>query len=94
MIPIIPTSFITYNLNLKNLNHIEFNPTALESTFLLVAYGSDIFATRCNPDGTFDMITDDFNYSFLLLVVVLVTVILQVIKRKVKRARIAKSFKY
>ena len=59
---------------------------------MLLSYGEDLFLTRCSPDGTFDMITDNFNYPFLVLVVLVVTLGLRVLKNKVRSSKIGKGF--
>lgn len=65
-IPIIGTSFVTYNQTIYNLRQIDTYPTTLESSCHVIAYGTDLFYTRVAPSLSFDYLNDDFSYSLLL----------------------------
>lgn len=56
----------------------------------LLAYGTDVFLFRWSPEQTFDMITEDFNYLFLLLVVIGITIGLYYIRKLTFRAKMKK----
>lgn len=45
-------------------------PTGLESTSLVLALGLDIFGSRVAPSKTYDMLSPNFNYALLVLVLV------------------------
>ena len=55
-----------------------------------MAYGTDIFMIRVAPDMPFDMITEDFNYLVLVLIMVGVTVGGIVLKNKAKKDKLLK----
>jgi hypothetical protein len=55
-----------------------------------MAYGTDIFMIRVAPDMPFDMITEDFNYLVLVLIMVGVTVGVIFLKNKAMKARLLK----
>lgn len=49
--------------------HVVASPALLESTSLLFAYGLDLFGSRITPSGTFDILSDAFNKTQLLLTI-------------------------
>jgi hypothetical protein len=55
-----------------------------------MAYGTDIFMIRVAPDMPFDMITEDFNYLVLVLIMVGVTVGVIFLKNKAMKAKLLK----
>lgn len=55
-----------------------------------MAYGVDAFLIRMAPDKTFDMITEDFNYLVLIVIVIVVTGIVYWLRRKMKFAKLTK----
>lgn len=65
-LPLIGTSFVTYNQTILNLKHIDTFPSKLESSSHVLAYGTDVFYTRVAPSLSFDYLNDDFSYSLLL----------------------------
>ena len=65
VIPQINTKFISFDLQLINLQKIQTFPTRLESTTQVFAYGHDLFLGRVKPDGTFDLLDEEFNYMLL-----------------------------
>ncbi|CAG8465850.1 4436_t:CDS:10 [Ambispora leptoticha] len=67
--PVLPDSkqlYLSYNLTIAGIQHIITNPSLLESTSLVLAYGLDIFFTRVAPSKTFDVLSEDFSKSTLL----------------------------
>lgn len=46
----------------------------------MFAFGEDIFLTRVAPDGNFDLLSMDFNYYLLILIVIVIAVVLYVIQ--------------
>ncbi|VDL69894.1 unnamed protein product [Nippostrongylus brasiliensis] len=42
--------------------------SGLESTSLMLAYGTDVFFTRLHPSGTFDILKDDFDHVLISIV--------------------------
>jgi hypothetical protein len=47
------------------MQKIQTFPTRLESTTQVFAYGHDLFLGRVKPDGTFDLLDEEFNYTLL-----------------------------
>jgi len=80
-IPVDPLQVISYNITINNLRGIETSHAILESTSLVFAYGVDLFFTRITPSQRFDLLSDDFNYVFLVLSVSAVFVAIAVTKR-------------
>lgn len=66
-LPIIPTSTITYNLTIANIDSIVSFPTKLESTTLVFVTGLDLFFSRAVPSKGFDVLNEDFSFTLLLL---------------------------
>lgn len=62
----------------------------MESSIFVFCYGVDNFLIRTAPDKTFDMITEDFNYLVLLLILVVGTVVILFFKRQVNLAKLKK----
>ena len=48
------------------VKEIVSSVTMLESTSLVIMYGLDIYCTLRKPSQSFDMLSEDFNYSSLL----------------------------
>ena len=84
-----PKNTLNAHLQLSDIKDIEVIETEFESTSLVIAYGSDIFFTRVNPDGNFDILSSDFNEYLLVLITVLIAGVLYGIKvyGKSKRAK-------
>jgi hypothetical protein len=53
---------------------VKIIETKFESTSLLVAYGKDVFVTKIQPDQTFDLLNEEFNYEMLGLACIVITV--------------------
>ncbi|ULU08887.1 hypothetical protein L3Y34_019838 [Caenorhabditis briggsae] len=59
---------INYNQTVHRVRGIKTSPSGLESTSLVLAYGTDLFFTRLVPSGTFDILKDDFDHVLISLV--------------------------
>ncbi|CAD6198417.1 unnamed protein product [Caenorhabditis auriculariae] len=59
---------INYNQSVHRVHGIKTAPSGLESTSLVLAYGTDVFFTRLAPSGTFDILKDDFDHVFISIV--------------------------
>lgn len=81
LLPVVPQHILSYNLKLFDLQQLKFSPTRLESNVFVLAYGTDVFLLRWTPEQTFDQITEDFNYPFLVAVVLGITVALVYVHR-------------
>ncbi len=72
LIPYMPEIPLNYEFSLNyynyvyNIRGIHTAPSGLESTSLVLAYGLDIFFTRVFPSKTFDMLREDFDYFFII----------------------------
>lgn len=69
-IPLVNTAIVSYSLRLHDTTGIALAPTNLESTTHMLAYGTDIFYTRLSPSGAYDMLSDDFNKTFVATTIV------------------------
>jgi len=62
----------------------------MESTIFVFGYGIDNFMIRTSPDKPFDMITEDFNYLVLILIICVVTVGVMYLRNMARKARMIK----
>lgn len=65
VIPHMLNQYLSYDLNLLNLQDIKVFRTRLESTTQVFVYGHDLFMTLMTPDNKFDMVQEDFNFKLL-----------------------------
>ena len=72
VIPQLNTKFITYDMQLIGLSAIQTFPSRLESTTTVFAYGHDLFLARVSPDGSFDLLDEEFNFKLLFGSIVLI----------------------
>jgi hypothetical protein len=76
LIPYMPEIPLNYEFSLNyynyvyNIRGIATSATGLESTSLVFAYGLDLFFTRVFPSRTFDMLREDFDYFFIITLMV------------------------
>lgn len=73
-IPYSEKNVLNAHIPLSYVDKIEIFHTEFESTCLVLVHGSDMFFTRVNPDGIFDMLSQDFNYVLLGIATFAVTV--------------------
>jgi len=66
-LPILPTSFVTYDKAVAKLSSVSIEPSRLESTCLVLACGVDLFYTRMSPARKYDAMEDDFQSGLLVL---------------------------
>ncbi|KAL8573972.1 hypothetical protein ACOMHN_029419 [Nucella lapillus] len=90
-LPVSTENFINYNHSIFNVRGIHTAPAGLESTSLVLVYGTDIFCTRVMPSKMFDVLKEDFDYLFIagvLAIMIFVSVISQKLaaKKALKRA--------
>ncbi|KAF7729983.1 hypothetical protein EC973_003396 [Apophysomyces ossiformis] len=62
-------SFLTYSLEVIGIQHIITAPALLESTSLVFAYGLDTFFSKSSPSRQFDVLSEEFSKSQLLLTI-------------------------
>lgn len=76
MIPYMPEIPLNFEFSLNyynyvyNIRGIATSPSGLESTSLVFAYGLDLFYTRVFPSRTFDMLREDFDFFFIVTLMV------------------------
>lgn len=63
----------------------------MESTIFVFGYGNDIIMMRIAPDMPFDMITEDFNYIVLLIIIIAVTIGVFILREKARKAKLTKK---
>ncbi|KAL8578229.1 hypothetical protein ACOMHN_040990 [Nucella lapillus] len=90
-LPVSTENFINYNHSIFNVRGIHTAPAGLESTSLVLVYGTDIFCTRVMPSKMFDVLKEDFDYLFIagvLAIMIFVSVISQKLaaRKALKRA--------
>ncbi|VBB32062.1 unnamed protein product [Acanthocheilonema viteae] len=73
-LPIASEDFINYNQSIHGIRGFKTSPSGLESTSLMLAYGTDLFFTQLTPSGTFDVLKDDFDH--LLISIVLISLVI------------------
>ncbi|KAG5458471.1 MAG: hypothetical protein BJ554DRAFT_1293, partial [Olpidium bornovanus] len=62
-----PRMTVSYYLEVLGVRSIISSPALLESTSLVLAHGLDLFHTRLAPSKQFDVLSEDFSKSGLLL---------------------------
>ncbi|CAD8212319.1 unnamed protein product [Paramecium octaurelia] len=90
-LPINFLNMLTYHQTFE-IEKFSIESTNLESSALLLVYGSDIFFTRIAPDKTYDMLLDNFNYNALIATTVLIVIATKVLSRLVKSSKQVKQF--
>jgi hypothetical protein len=90
LVPLVHTNIITHDRTVEGLQHTAVAWALLESTCFVAAYGLDLFVARVMPEKSFDMLTDDFNYSAIVIslgVLVAATIVAEIYfkKNQVKR---------
>ncbi|CAD8149012.1 unnamed protein product [Paramecium pentaurelia] len=91
-LPIYFQSILTYN-QLFDFEKFSLETTNLESSALLIVYGSDIFFTIISPDKTYDMLQNNFNYNAIILTTILIGLAIQVLQKLIKSSKQEKQFK-
>lgn len=74
VIPVAEKSVLSYNLTITGVENIVAFPAMLESTSYVVAYGLDLFFIQTSPSQIFDSLTDEFQYTALVLTIVLLII--------------------
>lgn len=65
--------YITHARDVSGIKTVLSQPTLLESTSVLFAFGGDVFGTRATPSQAFDVLGKSFNKLQLVLTVVALT---------------------
>lgn len=85
--------FLTYGLDVAGVKSIITSPSLLESTALVFAYGMDTFFTRSSPSRQFDVLSEDFSKTQLLLTITGLIVGIFVTGPMVRRKRVNSLWK-
>lgn len=73
---------------MADVRQIITAPSLLESTSLVLAVGTDLFLTRVATSGTFDVLSENFNKTQLVLTVVGLAVAIAITKSMVWRKQL------
>ncbi len=92
LLPVADPMTLSYDLSLGEISAIQFSPTRLESTSLMLIHGQSLFLNKVMPDNSFDKLGDDFNYVFLVLSVLLVLVATKTAQTFVSKTRVNQLF--
>mmetsp|Transcript_13200 Transcript_13200/g.24714 ORF Transcript_13200/g.24714 Transcript_13200/m.24714 type:complete len:867 (+) Transcript_13200:1078-3678(+) len=92
VLPMIHTNIINYDRMLEGLDSLKTTWTLLESTSILAAYGLDLFSSKVMPERTFDMLTEEFSYSAIIITIGLLLVLNIVGKRYFAMKEVDKRF--
>mmetsp|Transcript_44347 Transcript_44347/g.105657 ORF Transcript_44347/g.105657 Transcript_44347/m.105657 type:complete len:1000 (+) Transcript_44347:34-3033(+) len=92
-LPLAPTSMLTYNQTVFGLRGITVAPAKIESTCLMLAYGTDLFFTRVAPAKTYDCLGEDFNYPSLIAAILILFTATQVVAWYLGRSELNKAWK-
>ncbi|RUP43929.1 hypothetical protein BC936DRAFT_150183 [Jimgerdemannia flammicorona] len=80
--------FYSYNLQVLGVKRILSSPTLLESTSLVFAYGLDTYFTPVAPSKQFDVLSEDFSKTQLLLTMAALVIGIIVTRPMVRRKRV------
>jgi len=69
--PLNPQEILSHRHKLIDMREVETVASRLESTSLSITYGSDIFYTTVAPEKQFDILSEDFNKSYLIITIVI-----------------------
>lgn len=64
-----PQGILTHRHSLVGLSKVTTAPSRLESTSLAIIYGGDVFYSTVAPEKQFDVLSEDFKKTYLLLTV-------------------------
>ncbi|KAL1919740.1 uncharacterized protein VTP21DRAFT_1671 [Calcarisporiella thermophila] len=88
MIPDERRQILSYYLPVMGINRIVSSPALLESTSLVVAHGMDLFFAQVAPSKQFDVLSEDFSKSQLLLTIIALGAAVLVAGPMVKRKKL------
>lgn len=81
-------NLFTNNIQVFGIKRILTSPALLESTSLVFAYGLDTFFTQSSPSRQFDVLSEDFSKSQLILTMVGLVVAIAIARPIVRRKRV------
>lgn len=77
-----PHWILNENQQVYGIKDFKSSPARLESTSILVGYGNDLLYVHVQPEKPFDMLPNDFNYKFLLLSIICLTILTYILYLK------------
>lgn len=83
--------YVSHNVSVAALSNIVSATSQLESTSLILAYGLDVFFNHHKPSQSFDVLSSDFNRTFLILILTALALAL-VILRSMSRRKTLNSY--
>jgi hypothetical protein len=92
ILPYNPRQYVSYSRTVQNLSGIVTYPTLLESTSVMLAYGTDLFFVPVAPSRTYDRLSPDFSYGVLIGVVAIIVVLTFFVKRVAKKRELNKKW--
>lgn len=92
-LPLPAVNVVNYNQTLLNVAGVLSSPSGLESTCLVFVYGLDLYHTRVFPSNMFDQLKDDFDSTFIVLVLVGLVTASAVTRRLSQRRALQQAWK-
>ncbi|KAL0573048.1 hypothetical protein V5O48_008907 [Marasmius crinis-equi] len=88
LLPDDPRQVLSHNYKISRVEKIVTAPALLESTSLVFVYGLDLFLTRVAPSKTFDVLSESFNKTQLVLTVAALALAILFAKPAVNRKKL------
>ncbi|KAF5353540.1 hypothetical protein D9756_007937 [Leucocoprinus leucothites] len=88
LLPDNPKLALSHTYDVVHTQRITTTPSLLESTSLVLSEGLDMFLTRTQPSGTFDLLSEGFNKKQLVWTVVGLSVAILVARPVVRKKRL------
>ncbi|KAK7046106.1 hypothetical protein VNI00_007107 [Paramarasmius palmivorus] len=83
---------LSHNYEVAQVRNIIAAPALLESTSLVFAYGLDLFLTRVAPSKTFDVLSESFNKTQLVITILALAVAIMFTKPAVRRKKLKEKW--
>ena len=92
LVPLQSVNIISHRLLVRNAEIVETSPTELESSTHIVVAGIDLFYNRLSSGKAFDVLNEDFNREWLLLLVGAFMVATVVLRFLVQRKKLRETW--
>ena len=86
-------ALVNYNQSAFQVRDVFTWPAGLESTSLVLVYGTDVFYTRVMPSRMFDVLKEDFDYLFIGSVLALMILVSMITQKLASRKGLARAWK-
>ena len=83
-------TYTSQNISVAQIAGMIAGASNLESTSLILAYGLDVFFNHIRPSQSFDVLSTDFNYSLLVIILVVLFFIVYIL-RKMAKTKVLKA---